>query len=469
MKKNLLQLSMLAFGMVMPVSSAFASYRQNLDQFLFHRKDGINTDAYIVIKEGRVLYQSYARGYKADTKHFSWSMAKTFGGILIGQAIDEGRLHLDDQVKNWLPGMQTNATIKDVLNMSSGIHYREEYAGVPVNSDATKMLYLDAAKTGFAAYTASLPARNNSSPGHHFYYSSGDANLLMGVLQKVINNQQEYNDYPWKKLFGPLEIKSATFEQDSAGTFVGSSYIYMTPQDYVKVGELLMNKGKFKQKQIIPPWYFNLMNTVAEGVKEKALSGTDPSRIYSSQITTNRPVPERNLLSQYPDLPEDAMIMIGHQGQLVIASPSQKLIIVRLASDKKDNLDRQVLFSLTKKLIEDNLYSISVARDASPHQYEHQKLPLHEKEAGKTPLSEYFKVPHLIRALAAKEFCSCVNVSHRSKELCEDDLKTQLPIIPVLRINSHDQSVTATLGAGFKSSHARFISEKLGCTLVESK
>ena len=448
------------------LSAAKVDSNPNLTQFLFDRTNGIHTDAFIVIKEGTTLYEKYARGYGPHTKHFSWSMAKTFGGILIAQAIDEGCLGLRDPVSRWLPQVKTKATIQDLLNMSSGIKYLEEYAGVPVNSDATKMLYLDGPKNGFAAYTASLPTRKNETPGSHYYYSSGDANLLMAVLEKSISDRRQYDQYPWEKLFKPLGIPSATFEQDSAGTFVGSSYIYMTPKDYQKVGEMLMNRGKVNGVQVIPTWYFESMNVIANGVQKSELAGTDPMRAYSTQITTNRPIIGRQLLSQYPDLPEDSLIMIGHQGQLVIASPSQKLIIVRLATDKKDSLlDRQKLFSLVKGLMIEKGLAIQVARDSAPNQYAHRRIVVEKKENESASMEDYMRVPQLIRALGAKEMCSCVYVSRRKVAQCEEDLKNTLPVLPKFTFDLKNLTVTTHLGMGDSHSLAVYVNERLGCKL----
>ena len=438
-----------------------------LSKFLFENKEGINTDVFIVIQNGKTLYENYGRGFDKNKKHFSWSMAKTFGGILTGQAIDQGLLNSDDPIKKWIPKISSDATIMNVINMSSGIHFREEYAGVPINSDATQMLYLKGLKVGFAQYTASLPKNEEVKPGHYFYYSSGDANLLMQSLRNALADDQAYNEYPWKNIFNPLGIKSATFEQDSTGTFVGSSYVYMTPSDYIKIGQLLMNKGRVGKKQIIPEWYFEQMTKTAYGVQEKALIGTDPERSYSNQITTNLPITGRGLLSQYPDLPEDALIMIGHQGQLIIASPSQKLLILRLAMDKKDNIDRQELFSRVKKLLIETGHDVTVARDAHIEEYQHYIRPDHLKAPGTASLEEYLQVPRLIRALAAKEMCSCLLVEKRSMDQCKDDLKTMLPILPRFTV-SETGVVKARLGLGNKSSTAKFVSENLGCTLIEN-
>lgn len=447
---------------------AAADSRKALEKLLYQGKDEIKTDAFIVFKDEKILFESYGRGFGPNTKHLSWSIAKTIGGILIGQAIEEGYLSESDRITKWMPEFKSDATVRDLLQMSSGIRFREEYSGIPVNSDATLMLYLKGPKVGFAEYVSALPKIENIQPGHYFYYSSGDSNVLMAVLRKAINDDTIYNRFPWKRLFNPLGIHSATFEQDSTGTFVGSSYVYLTPHDYVKVGQLLMNRGMVQGKQLIPDWYFKQMTEVAEGVQKNALTGTDPVRAYSNQVTTNHAIKGQNGVSQYPHLPEDALLMIGHQGQLVVASPSQKLVIVRLAMDKKNILDRQELFKLVSSLLEEGGQKISTARDHQIEKSQAQSSTKKSESTPKTKIGEYFKIPRLVRSLAAKEFCSCRFVEKRTSKQCKDDLRTMLPILPRLRMTDGGV-VISKLGTGIKKAKARFISDELGCTLMVTR
>lgn len=430
-----------------------------LEKVLSSDNKGVNTDAVIIYKNGSKVFEFYGREYNESKKHLSWSMAKTISGILIGHAINEKKISLNTRIDQFIPNFKTDATIKDVLAMSSGVSFKEEYSGIPVDSDATKMLYLNGPKSGFSQYVSSLPAREEAIPGEHFYYSSGDTNLLMEVLKNVSSSKEEYNEYPWKKLFNPLGIEKATFEQDATGTFVGSSYVYLSPNDFLKIGQLLMQNGVWEGTQVIPKEYMDHMKQVAHGVNVSALEGTSQTRSYSSQITTNLPIVGRGLPSEYKGLPEDALLMIGHQGQLVVASPSEKLVIVRLAMDKGTSFDRHLFFNLVSKLIHgDNGTPI----ESSP------VIPAPPKS--KTKISDYLKVPHLIRALAAKEYCSCMLVVGRSEKACKDDLKVSLPVLPRLKISKDKRFVSATLGSGlFKVSRAEFKGEKLGCTLVESK
>lgn len=454
-----------------PEEAEDASAADELRSELEDPSKGVHTDALLVMRDGKILTEEYGRGYGADTKHLSWSMAKTVAGILVAQEIDRGSMSLESPIKTYLPEVQSSARIVDVLQMSSGIAFNEEYSGVPVTSDATRMLYMEGPKNGFLPFLAKLPTRTEAKPGQYFYYSSGDSNLLMAALRNVSPSQKAYDALPFERFFAPLGIPNATFEQDSKGIFVGSSYIYLKARDFGKIGTLLAERGKRDGKAIIPEWYFDLMSRVAPGVSANALPGTSQTRAYSTQLTTNLPIPARGLPSEYQDLPTDSLLMIGHQGQLVVASPSQKLVIVRLAMDKGSSFDRRAFFGKVARLVEAKTGPLLTAKKENPAQYEGAAPPVApDVEGEKAKIKDYLKVPHLIRALAAKEYCSCIEVVGRSEGDCKDDLRVSLPVLPTLRMHD-DGSVTAVLGTGLfgKKSVAVYRGPELGCTLTETE
>lgn len=428
---------------------------------------GVHTDVVLVYKDGQKIYEYFDRGYDLKSKHLSWSMAKSIAGILIGQAIDEKKLNLDDKVSKYIPQFPTQATIKNLLQMSSGIDFHEVYSGIPVTADVTKMLYLDGPKNGFSEYVTSLTKRVNNAPGDHFYYSSGDTNVLMAILKKVYPSNEDYNLLPWTKLFFPLGIKDASFEQDSKGVFVGSSYIYMNPEDYLKIGLLISNNGIWQGQRIIPESYFELMTQVSDAVNAVALDPDSQTRAYSSQITTNLPIVDREKKSDYPYLPTDALIMVGHQGQYLISSPSQKLVIVRLGTDEGEEFDIDGFLKLAGDLIRSKGYELTVAAD---YQRTFNSIEQNENKQ-KTRLKDYFKIPHLIRAMASKEYCSCRNVLKRTDKQCKEDLKITLPVLPKLSISKDSRHFTAKLGTGLfgKISRSEYKGEKLGCVLIQSE
>jgi CubicO group peptidase (beta-lactamase class C family) len=453
-------LSSVLFTSTSQAATSAAVAEKELTSLIRNTKDA-NTDVVIVYKDGKIIYQNYAREYGPNTKHLSWSMAKTISGILIGIAESEGLLSFNDPIRKFFPKMKSTARIIDLLGMSSGLKYKEEYDGLPIDLDVTNMMYLDGPSMGFANYMLSRPLSPEGEAGSYFNYSSGDTDVLMAVLQKVIGHQAVYNKYPWDKFFKPLGI-DATFEQDLSGTFVGGSYIYMKATDYLKIGQLIVNRGMWNGQQVIPHKYFDLMNRVADGVHKKVQKGNEETKAYSAHVTTNLPIEGRNLPSTYNDLPLDSLILYGHQGQIIAASPSQNVVILKLAMDKKALSDINFYAAVKKLILAKDLPYETVASMKGIDSLDHEP-------ESRSAVGTILSIPNLLRSYSAKEYCSCRLVIGRSEDACKADLKAHSPVLPKLKIKN-DGTVTATLGLGlFKKSKAVYRGKTFGCVLTESE
>ncbi len=226
MLRRLLSVAVLSAVATMNAACASATSEEadvavgELNAVVYARANGVNPDAVLFMRNGKVLFEEYSRGYDAKTKHLSGSMAKTIAGVLVAQEIDRGAISLTTPIGDVLPEVQSPARVVDALQMSSGIAFREEYSGVPFTSDATRMLYMEGPKSGLIPFLSMLPQKTDAKPGDHFYYSSGDSNLLMAVVQKTSASQEAYDAIAFERFFERLGIADATFEQDSKGVFV---------------------------------------------------------------------------------------------------------------------------------------------------------------------------------------------------------------------------------------------------------
>jgi len=211
---------------------------EELKKYVFRKDLGFKTDGLVIIKNSKIIFEKYDNGYDLSKRHLLWSASKSFTGALVGVAIKKGQLDLSTSVKSFFPKLKplkgTDITIKHLLQMSSGINWNEGYEGSPLKSNVIKMLYTSGYKD-MADYTSSVEVK--FLPEQNFRYSSGETNLLMGVLRKGIG-VESFVDYPWDELFNPLNIKSAVWERDHKKNFVGSSYLYMTPRDAARFGLL---------------------------------------------------------------------------------------------------------------------------------------------------------------------------------------------------------------------------------------
>jgi CubicO group peptidase (beta-lactamase class C family) len=271
--------------------------------------------AIVVVKRGRIVAERYAAGFSSTTPLLGWSMTKSVLAGLVGVLIKEGRLTLD-QTAGWLVmggGGREHIRIADLLAMSSGLRFNEEYGAV---SDVTRMLYLQPDMAGFARrQPLAHPA------GEFWSYSSGTANILSRIAQDAAGPLAA--NYPARKLFVPLGMTSATMETDEHGTLVGSSYMYASARDWARYGQFLLQDGVWRGQELLPRGYVAMMAAPV------AASGGEYGHglvwLWASSAVT----PGKNPDAAY-GIPADTFWMEGHDGQVTSIIPSRSLVVVRM-------------------------------------------------------------------------------------------------------------------------------------------
>lgn len=285
------------------------------------------TRALVVMHGGEIAAERYAPGYSERTRFVSWSMAKTVTAVMIGMLVADGQLRLDAPapVPRWQrPGdPRAEITLRHLLQMRSGLEHTE--AGDPLyDSGEVRMLFLDG-RDDMADYATAQPLE--AEPGSKFEYSTNTTVILADIAARALTESRNPDvrrkavaDYLHARLFGPIGMTSAVPEFDRSGTLIGGSLIHATARDWAKFGELLRNKGSFRGEQIVPRQWV-----------EEMITPSPKSPQYGLQTWLNRPVPEGMEQPLFPDrAPHSAFSAIGHMGQYVFVSPSQKLTVVRL-------------------------------------------------------------------------------------------------------------------------------------------
>ncbi|NOD31876.1 MULTISPECIES: serine hydrolase domain-containing protein [Ruegeria] len=263
--------------------------------------------AVVVVQGGRIVAERYAEGFDADTPLLGWSMTKTVTAGLIGTLINAGQMNVSDTLVDsfpeWAEDARRDITVADMLAMTSGLQWNEEYGDV---SDVTRMLYLSNDMAVFAADRAL-----EAGIGTDFNYSSGTSTVLSRVWQDKLADGGF--SYPRDALFEPLGMASAIIETDVADTFIGSSYMYATARDWAKYGQFLLQKGVWDGAQILPTGFVDWM------FEPVAASGGEYAKGHL-------------WLKSPGDLPpfEDAVWLQGHDGQSIGIFPSRDMVVVRM-------------------------------------------------------------------------------------------------------------------------------------------
>ncbi len=281
----------------------------------------LRTRAVVVVHKGKLVAEQYAPGYDRHHRQLSWSMAKSITGTLVGMLVKQGRLTINQPapVKEWQHAADARAEIslENLLQQTSGLDFEENYSK---STDATNMLFR---KADMAAYTAAHPLKDK--PGTQFYYSSGNSNILSGIIRTTLTDSF-YHRFPYEQLFYKLGMYSAVMEVDASGNFVGSSYVFATARDWARLGMLYLQKGNWMGEQLLPE------NWVALATRPVSVA---PMGEYGYQVWLNAGSAGNSAQRKFPELPTDLYYFSGFEGQYVFIIPSQELVIVRLGQTAK--------------------------------------------------------------------------------------------------------------------------------------
>ena len=304
-------------------------------------KRGARTRAVVVIHDGHLVAERYAKGFQASTAQRGWSMNKSLLNALIGARLQrapfamsrakESRrnertkpsadaalraLDLPIRVAAWdkVGDARRVITLRQLLRMSSNLSWNENYADF--SSDSIQMLF---ALTDTGAFAASKQLAGPA--GARWSYSSGTSNLLSRALRESFDSHAEYLRFPYQALFGPIGMQRAVLELDPSGTFVASSFGWATPRDWARLGELFRKDGVWDGKRILP-----------EGWVRASLrpAPKSPQGRYGLHWWLNRGQREDGSDRPMPQLPRCLFFASGFEQQVLAVIPSKKLVAVRL-------------------------------------------------------------------------------------------------------------------------------------------
>ena len=286
--------------------------------------------AVVVVHDGKIVGERYGEGFSAETPLLGWSMTKTVTAAILGTLVKDGRLSLDRTglFQSWDGSARADISLASMLEMSSGLAWNEGYGTV---SDVTRMLYLEPDMAAYAASKPYDPENGNPDGDSRFNYSSGTSVMLSDVWMRAVEAPVSY---PWRALFDPLGMSSATFEMDAAGTFVGSSYMYATARDWARFGQLLLQRGAWNGRSLLPSGFVDWMTEPASA-SETAWGG----HAYGRHVWLVGPrgsVPRGEDPEAAFDLPADTFWLRGHDGQTVTVIPSRDLVVVRMGLTPSD-------------------------------------------------------------------------------------------------------------------------------------
>lgn len=278
--------------------------------------DLLKSTGYLIIQNDSLLFEQYYRDYQGTELSNSFSMAKSIVALLIGCAIDDGHIHgLDDKVKKYLPWLKgansEDLTIRHLLTMSSGSSWDESYSS-PF-SVTTK-----------AYYGRDLPGlmkkvKIKNHPGIVYNYRSGDTQFLERILTQTTG--MSLSEYASEKLWKPLNAETpAQWSLDRReGIEKAFCCFNSTPRDFARIGNLVLNQGKYNGQSLLSSDFINEITTPARYLTNDEAQMVDYYGLHWWIVNYNG---------------EMIPYARGILGQYIFVIPSQNAVIVRLGHQR---------------------------------------------------------------------------------------------------------------------------------------
>ena len=285
-----------------------------------------NTKAIVVIHDGKLIAEKYADGVASDTPLIGWSMGKSVTALMVGLLAGDEVLvpSAPANVPQWQSqpdDPRAAITLDQLLRMSSGLEFNETY---DAQTDVTEMLSNQADTAAFAAAKPLI-----GPPDTIWSYSSGTTNIISGIVRRTVGDTlQDYYAFSQTRLFRPLGIRTATYEADRSGNFIGSSYLYASARDWARLGQFTLQDGVWNGQRLLPEGWVDYLVSPT--------STTDGNE-YGAQFWLNRDPTNPDRQRAFPSLPVDAYFMNGFQGQIVLIIPSENLVIARFGFSPAQN------------------------------------------------------------------------------------------------------------------------------------
>lgn len=283
-----------------------------------------NTHAVVVLNNGKIIHERYARGFGPNAVLTGWSMTKSITNALIGILVKQGKLRVTDPapIEAWQSDKRKHITIHHLLQASSGLAWSENYF-VP-GADFHNMFIRSDDKAGYALNREAL-----HEPGTYFQYSSGTTNILSKIIRQTVG-EEFYHRFPYEELFKKIGMHHALIEPDASGTFVASSYGFASARDWARLGLLYLNDGVWGDERILPEGWVQYSTTPAPGARR---------REYGAHIWLNLGEQGNPANVKFPDVPNEAIIFSGFEDNYVVIVPSRELVVVRLGVSHHDTFD----------------------------------------------------------------------------------------------------------------------------------
>ena len=287
------------------------------------------TDGILILHQGTIVYERYFGELEPEGVHAAMSVSKTFTGTLGALLVEEGILDENKTGSDYIPELAHSAfgdaTLRQILDMTTGLKYSEDYsdpnAEIWAFSAAGNPFPKPKSYTGPTNYYDYLvTVQKEGQHGEVFGYKTINTDALGWIISRVTGKSipELLSERIWKPLGTQ---KDGYFQIDGAGIAFAGGGLSANMRDMARFGEMIRNKGKFNEQQILPP---SLIEDIMSGGSQKAFSN-------SAYGATLEGWSYRNMWWILHN-EHGAIAARGVYGQTIYIDPKAEMVIVRFAS-----------------------------------------------------------------------------------------------------------------------------------------
>jgi CubicO group peptidase (beta-lactamase class C family) len=283
-----------------------------------------HTRALVATYRGKIIGERYASGFTPHTPQISWSQGKSITAALVGVLVEQGVLNLESPapVAEWQgPGdPRRHITVANLLNMSSGLDFRNYGLGSPVSWIADNehfRIYFDAVNV----FEHAINQPMDLEPNQRFRYRNSDPLTLGRIVRQTVEARgDDYLTFPQRALFDRIGARNFVLETDAWGNFILTGYDFGSAWDWTRFGLLHLWDGLWNGDRILPEGWTEFVSTPAPA---------DPQQGYGGLFWLNRG-------GAHNRIPADAYWAAGFMGQTTMVIPSRDMVVVRLGPSPGD-------------------------------------------------------------------------------------------------------------------------------------
>jgi CubicO group peptidase (beta-lactamase class C family) len=286
------------------------------------------TDGILILHKGKIVYEKYFGELKLEGVHAAMSVSKTFTGTLGALLIEEGLLDEDKTGAEYVPELKNSAfgdaTIRQILDMTTGLKYSEDYAdpkaeiwSFSASGNPFPKPESYSGPTNYYDYLATV--QKEGEHGELFGYKTVNTDAMGWIISSVTNKgiPELLSEKIWKPLGTHFD---GYYQVDGAGIAFAGGGFSANMRDMAMFGEMIRNMGSFNKKEILPK---SLVEDIMKGgdqeAFEKSVYGSLQNWSYRNMwwITHNE---------------HGAFAARGVYGQTIYIDPKAEMVIVRFAS-----------------------------------------------------------------------------------------------------------------------------------------